>query len=172
VNGGAAGLLQINQANWVGLGGEGWTSTPPAPDADIFDPSTHLTLGIDFLCTNLRAMTEYLQQSGKATDPLDAMSICHIAGCSRVTGSRTGIPVAGEAGCGGRCASLVRRYLNNIHRYESEWTAAPADRGAVGAVPVDVDLGQSQAPKAYTGGPTGCTEPDPTTSGCLTRFRE
>ncbi|WP_116049699.1 lytic transglycosylase domain-containing protein [Amycolatopsis palatopharyngis] len=168
VNGGAAGLLQINQANWVGLGGQSWPSSPPPAEADIFDASTHLTLGIDFLCTNLRAMAEYLQQSGKATDPLDAMSICHIAGCSRVTGSRTGIPVAGEAGCGARCTSLIRRYISNIHRYESEWMSTPKIGGSEGTVPPGVDLDQLSAPTPYVGGPTGCTEPDPTTSGCLT----
>lgn len=168
VNGGAAGLLQINEANWIGLGGRPWPSAPPPQDADIYDPSTHLTLGIDFLCTNLRAMTDYLQRSGKSVSPHDAMSVCHIAGCSRVTGSRTGIPAAGEANCGERCASLIRRYLDNIERYESEWTALPDNQGSAGAVPPGVDLGQLPAPNPHTGGPTGCATPDPTTAGCVT----
>lgn len=168
VNGGAAGLLQINQANWIALGGRPWTSTPPAPTADISDPSTHLTLGIDFLCGNLRAITPHLKETGKSVDPMDAVSVCHIAGCSRVTGSRTGIPQAGEAGCDARCASLVRRYLDNIRRYERDWSATPRETGPPGALPPGIDVGQLASANAYTGGPTGCTVPDPTTAGCVT----
>lgn len=168
VNGGAAGLLQINQANWVGLGGRPWLAVPPTPDADINDPSVHLTLGIDFLCANLRAMTAHLKQTGKTIDPMDAMSVCHIAGCGRVTGSSTGIPQAGEASCGTRCAELVSRYLNNIHRYEQDWTATPAIQGPAGTLPPGVDVGALAAPNPYTGGPTGCSVPDPTTAGCVT----
>ncbi|MFI7679474.1 transglycosylase SLT domain-containing protein [Actinophytocola sp. NPDC049390] len=168
VNGGAAGLLQINQANWVGLGGRPWPTVPPTPAADINDPSVHLTLGIDFLCANLRAMTAHLKETGKTIDPMDAMSVCHIAGCGRVTGSRTGIPQAGEANCGTRCAELVGRYLNNIHRYEQDWTATPAIQGPAGTLPPGVDVGALAAPNPYTGGPTGCSVPDPTTAGCVT----
>lgn len=163
VNGGAAGLLQINEANWIGLGGRRWTSAPPPPGADINDPSTHLTLGIDFLCGNLRAMTAHLRQAGKSIDPMDAMSVCHIAGCGRVAGSRTGLPQAGEAGCDARCAGLVSRYLDDIRRYERDWSAAPAASGPAGPLPPGIDLGQLPAPNAYTGGPTGCSLPDPTT---------
>lgn len=132
VNGGAAGLLQINQANWVGLGGRPWLAVPPTPDADIDDPSVHLTFGIDFLCANLRAMTAHLKQTGKTIDPMDAMSVCHIAGCGRVTGSRTGIPQAGEASCGTRCAELVSRYLNNIQPLRAGLDGDPGDTGTGG----------------------------------------
>jgi hypothetical protein len=168
VNGGAAGLLQINQANWVGLGGQPWPSTPPPSGADINDPSVHLTLGIDFLCANLRAMTAHLQQTGKTIDPMDAMSVCHIAGCGRVTGSSTGIPQAGEANCSARCAGLVSRYLNNIHRFEQDWTATPATQGPAGTLPPGIDVSLLAVPNPYTGGPTGCSVRDPTTEGCVT----
>lgn len=167
-NGGAAGLLQINQANWVALGGEPWPSTPPPSGSDVYDPSVQLTLGVNFLCGNLRAMTRHLQRSGKALDPMDAMSVCHIAGCGRVVQSRTGIPEAGEAGCDQRCATLVRRYLDNIHRYERTWSSTPANPGPTGDVPDGIDLGDLAAPASFPGGPPGCIAADPTNgSGCL-----
>jgi hypothetical protein len=98
-NGGAAGLYQLNQANWTAAGGHPWTSTPPPADADIYDPARHLDLAIPFVCANLRAATAHLRATRKTAAPLDAMLVCHIAGCARVTGSTTGIPTAGEAGC-------------------------------------------------------------------------
>lgn len=169
VNGGAAGLLQINEANWVGLGGQPWGSSPPPGESDIYDPSTHLNLGVNFLCGNLRAMTSHLRQSGKAIDPLDAMSVCHIAGCGRVVSSGTGIPAAGEANCDDRCAVLIRRYLDNIHQYERLWTATSASPGPQGVVPAGIELGTLPGVEAFAGGPAGCTEPDPTSAeGCLT----
>ena len=54
------------------------------------------------------------------------MLVCHVAGCPRVTDSRTGIPSAGEAGCDARCADLVRRYLAAVH---DNLTRFAADRG-------------------------------------------
>ncbi|MEU0470493.1 hypothetical protein ABZ215_41405 [Amycolatopsis sp. NPDC006131] len=169
INGGAAGLLQMNETNWISLGGQVWGGAPPPPQADIYDPSVHLTLGINFLCGNLRAMAVHLRQAGKAIDPMDAMSVCHIAGCSRVVNSRSGIPEAGEAGCDQRCASLIRRYLGNIHDYERRWTATPADAGPPGAVPAGIDVGVLPGAASFTGGPRGCTSPDPTSAaGCVT----
>jgi hypothetical protein len=166
-NGGTAGLYQINQTEWRALGGQAWGvpahTAPPGP-ADIYDAPTHLRLGIRLVCTHLRSMTGYLSQSGKPTPPLDAMLVCHIAGCGRVTGSRTGVPVVGEAGCGATCVDLITRYLNNVHRYVTEFTL----QGSAGAVPPGIDIRAFGAPAAYTGPATGCTTPDPTTSGCLT----
>ncbi|SMD25537.1 lytic transglycosylase domain-containing protein [Lentzea albidocapillata] len=168
-NGGAAGLLQINQANWKNLGGQPWASVPPPSGADIFDPAIHMRLGLKFLCSNLRGMTAHLKQTGKSLDPHDAMSVCHIAGCGRVLLSRTGIPQSGEAGCGDTCVSLVRRYLDNIRKYEREWAAAEATpSGDGGPVPGGADLAGLPAPVPYAGPPTGCVVDDPTTAGCLT----
>jgi hypothetical protein len=167
-NGGAAGLLQINQANWLSLGGQTWRTTPPPDEADIFDARTHLALGVNFLCGNLRAMADYLGRSGKSLDPLDAMSVCHIAGCGRVVGSRTGIPEPGEAGCEQQCVNLIRRYLDNIHRYEQEWAVTSGPSGSPGMLPAGVDVTGIAAPQPFTGGPSGCDYPDPTSSGCLT----
>jgi hypothetical protein len=59
----------------------------------------------------LRAVRRHLRDSGKSASALDAMLVCHIAGCGRVTG-KTGVPRAGEAGCAHRCAALVARYLD------------------------------------------------------------
>jgi hypothetical protein len=167
-NGGAAGLLQINQANWIGLGGQPWASVPPPSGADILEPSVHLSLGLKFLCGNLRAMTAHLKQTGKQLDPHDAMSVCHIAGCGRVVQSRTGIPASGEAGCGYVCVGLIRRYLDNIHRYEQQWRAAGAAPEGVGPVPGGADISGLAAPVPHSGPATGCVVDDPTTSGCLT----
>ena len=85
-NGGTAGLYQLNQANWVTAGGHPWTSVPPPAGADIFDPGRHLDLAIPFVCANLRTATAHLRATGKTAAPLDAMLVCHIAGCARVTG--------------------------------------------------------------------------------------
>lgn len=168
-NGGAAGLLQINQANWVALGGRPWATAPPPAGADIYDPSTSLALGVKFLCGNLRAMADHIEREGKSIDPLDAMSVCHIAGCGRVINSATGIPQPGEAGCSARCSTLIRRYLDNIHTFERRWSASPLRPGPEGALPPGIRLAGLSVAQPYTGGPTGCASPDPTTAnGCLT----
>ncbi|HWN34895.1 MAG TPA: transglycosylase SLT domain-containing protein, partial [Pseudonocardia sp.] len=39
-NGGAAGLYQINQRNWVVAGGQPWASSPPPASSDIYQPET------------------------------------------------------------------------------------------------------------------------------------
>jgi hypothetical protein len=119
-NGGAAGLYQINERNWVSAGGQPWGSAPNSPppaDADIYQPETQLRITIPWVCANLRAVTGHLRATGKPTTPLDAMLVCHIAGCGRVTGSATGVPRPGEAGCGGTCVSLIHRYLDHIHGF-------------------------------------------------------
>ena len=87
------------------------------------------------------------------------MLVCHIAGCARVTGSATGIPTAGEAGCDTRCAALVARYLATVHRYLAAY-AAPTPRR--------IDIRGLPAPAPFTGPRGGCTRPDPTSRGCLT----
>src|SRR2546423_1920066 len=74
------------------------------------------------------------------------------------------VPVVGEAGCGATCVDLITRYLNNVHRYVAQFTL----QGSAGAVPPGIDIRAFGAPAAYTGPATGCTTPDPTTSGCLT----
>jgi hypothetical protein len=84
--------------------------------------------------------------------------VCHIAGCSRVMNSATGVPTAGEAGCGSYCADLVAGYLARVHRYLEEYstTAGP------------VNVADLPPPATFTGTEDGCSEPDPTTPGCLT----
>ncbi|MBO0848422.1 MAG: lytic transglycosylase domain-containing protein [Pseudonocardia sp.] len=198
-NGGASGLLQINDRNWAAAGGR-------PGSGDIFVPETHLRIGIPWVCANLRAVTGYLKTTGKPTAPLDAMLVCHIAGCGRVTGSATGVPRPGEAGCGATCVGLIDRYLANIHRYVHQFSAPVGVPGGPGpppspppppqAVLAANDLGAGRArpaavgvqgglggtvtvggittaalppaPVAFSGPKTGCTEPDPTTTGCLT----
>ncbi|GAA5160956.1 hypothetical protein GCM10023321_44470 [Pseudonocardia eucalypti] len=207
-NGGAFGLYQINNRNWAAAGGE-------PGSGDIFIPETHLRLGIPWVCANLRAVTGHLRDTGKPTAPLDAMLVCHIAGCGRVTGSATGVPAPGEAGCGDTCVGLVNRYLRNVHRYVAEFAAPPpgpagpatppppgpapdvlaaGEAGGTGRTPGSAPDGYGAgptpvaraaplglttlggvttaalppAPAGFTGRSTGCAEPDPTSSGCLT----
>jgi hypothetical protein len=124
-NGGAAGLYQINQRNWIAAGGRPWAGVPPGPASDIYVPETQLRVDIPWVCANLRAVSTHLAATGKPTTPLDAMAVCHIAGCGRVTLSATGIPRPGEAGCGAVCVGLIHRYLDNIHRYVAEFSAPP-----------------------------------------------
>lgn len=156
-NGGAAGLYQINQTNWITAGGQPWVSTPPPAGADILDPARYLDLAVPFVCANLRTATDHLRRTGKPTAPLDAMLVCHIAGCGRVTGSATGIPQAGEAGCDAHCADLVARYIANVHHFLAAYTTATAP-----------EVGDLPAPTPFTGPDGGCTLPDPTSRGCLT----
>jgi hypothetical protein len=212
-NGGAAGLYQINERNWVSAGGQPWGSAPNSPppaDADIYAPETQLRITIPWVCANLRAVTGHLRATGKPTAPLDAMLVCHIAGCGRVTGSVTGVPRPGEAGCGGTCVSLIHRYLDHIHGFVARFSAPVAPPvppvpgvpapvappgvpepdvraqggGAVPVQPASVGLpgglggvltvggvttaALPPAPAAFVGPRTGCTQPDPTTRGCLT----
>ncbi|OLT10748.1 hypothetical protein BJF78_05565 [Pseudonocardia sp. CNS-139] len=160
--GGPAGLYQFGERNWEAAGGQPWPSDPPPDDADVLSPEAHLRVAIPWVCANLRAVTAHLKQAGKPTAPLDAMLVCHIAGCGRVTGSATGVPAAGEAGCGERCAEIVRRYVDAVHANLERFTApaAPPAPSVPGAPLI--------APAAWTGGATGCRPPDPTGDGCLT----
>lgn len=153
-NGGAAGLYQMNQANWRAAGGAPWAAAPPPLGADVLQPAIHLRLAIPWVCANLRFAAAHLRATGKPTPPLDAMLVCHIAGCGRVTGSRTGVPSAGEAGCDARCADLVRHYLDQVHDGVARFGAT--------------DTGLPAAPTAPDDRSSGCTAPDPTGGRCLT----
>ena len=157
-NGGAAGLYQLNEANWTAAGGRPWETSPPPADADVLDARRHLQLAIPFVCANLRAATTHMQATGKPTSALDGMLVCHIAGCSRVTGSATGIPTAGEAGCDRTCADLVSTYVDRVHGFVAQYSAA--------AGPVTVD--DLPAPTPFVGISVLCNAPDPTGGRCLT----
>jgi len=163
-NGGSAGLYQMNQANWLAAGGAPWASTPPPADADVLQPEAHLRRAIPWVCANLRAAIEHLAAAGKPTSPLDAMLVCHVAGCGRVTGSATGIPREGEAGCNARCAQLIARYLDAVHGYLETYTAPVGGPGS----PKAPQTPAGPVPVAFTGPITGCTVDDPTGGGCLT----
>jgi hypothetical protein len=159
--GGPAGLYQFGARNWEAAGGQPWDSDPPGDDADVLSPEAHLRVAIPWVCSNLRAVTAHLQATSKPTAPLDAMLVCHIAGCGRVTGSASGIPVAGEAGCGDRCAQIIRRYVDAVHGNLQRFAAPAVPPPAPPQSPL-------AAPLAWTGGATGCRPPDPTGDGCLT----
>ena len=172
---GAAGLYQLDERAWLAAGGRAWTSHPPAPGSDVLDARAHLAVAIPWSCANLHAVTAHLRATGKTAAPLDAMLVCHIAGCARVTGSAGGIPAAGEADCSARCAGLVRRYLDAVHGYVERYAArqAPAPAAEPASEPAGAPraapAAAPSAPNAYTGGATGCHQPDPTRrGGCLT----
>ena len=157
--GGPAGLYQFSGQNWEAAGGRAWASDPPERDDDVLSAEAHLRVAVPWVCANLRAVTAHLQTTGKPTAPLDAMLVCHIAGCGRVTGSETGMPQPGEAGCGERCAQVVARYVAAVHANLERFSApepAPQEQAA------------PAAPAPWTGGATGCRPPDPTGDGCLT----
>ena len=158
---GAAGLLQMLPGSWTeATGGPGWdpTAGPPA-DHPVWQPRAHLAAAIPWMCAHLRTVTAYLRATGKSTSPLDAMAVCHIAGCARVFGSASGTPLAGEAGCDAACATQVRDYLTTIHHWVEVYSrpAPSLNQPVAGAAP-------------YTGGTSGCVVPDPTgTGGCITK---
>lgn len=168
----AAGLLQVSERTWVAAGGAPW------PDAALTEPEGHLRVVVPWLCSTLRAAAGYLATAPKDVPVLDAMLVCHIAGCSRVTGSRSGVPAAGEAGCSQACASAIRRYLDAVHGFVADYSGTtavddressppPPQKAAPAKAPAR-DAASAPAP-AWTGGATGCHEPDPVRSdGCLT----
>jgi hypothetical protein len=170
-NGGAAGLYQLNQRNWISAGGRPWVGVPPGPTSDIYQPETQLRIDIPWVCANLRGVTGHLRDTHKPITPLDAMAVCHVAGCGRVTRSASGIPTPGEAGCGVTCVSLIHRYINNIHRYVQEFSAAAVEQPPT--VPEQPALSPTTAPEAPIAPPAaaratdrpGQTDAQPATEG-------
>ena len=172
--GSAAGLLQVSERTWVAAGGEPW------PDPSLTDPAEHLRIVVPWLCSTLRAAAGHLATTPKDVPVLDAMLVCHVAGCRRVTESASGVPAAGEADCSQACSAAVRRYLDAVHGLVGTYsTGAPAvdDRErasdpAPAAAETATDPATAPAP-AWTGGATGCGRPDPVRSGgCLTGATE
>ncbi|MDN5919693.1 MAG: hypothetical protein L0I76_32110 [Pseudonocardia sp.] len=126
--GDALGLLQLGERTWTAAGGKPW------PDPDVTDPSAHLRIAVPWMCSTLRAVAAHLATHAKQVPVLDAMLVCHIAGCRRVTGSATGVPAAGEAGCSPACSAAVRRYLDAVH---AGLTAYSASGDSTGTTPAD-----------------------------------
>ncbi|MFP5022632.1 hypothetical protein [Pseudonocardia phyllosphaerae] len=182
----AAGLLQVSERTWVAAGGAPW------PDPAVTDPQAHLRTVVPWLCATLRAAAGHLATHPKDVPVLDAMLVCHVAGCRRVTGSAAGIPAAGEAGCTQACSDAVHRYVDAVHglvrAYSARTPPAPDDRPAAPAKPVEQPKPAPRSPAAqkkpaapgrsaaesapapaWTGGATRCAERDPVRSdGCLT----
>lgn len=156
--GGAAGLYQFGPRGWAAAGGQPWASDPPDDDSEVLTPESHLRIAVPWVCANLQTVTAHLKATGKQTDPLDAMLVCHIAGCARVTESATGIPKAGEAECGPRCAEIIARYIAAVHENVKQFGAPVPQAPAATAL----------AASPWTGGATGCKQQDPTGDGCLT----
>ena len=186
---GVAGLLQFDRFTWTAAGGEPWSGPTPRHGDAVLDPDTHLRIAVPWLCSTLRAVTGHLADAGKPTSPLDAMLVCHVAGCSRVTGSASGVPQPGEAGCDERCAAAVRRYLDAVNGLVRRYAVpGPDDRPAPPKPPSTQPTAPSSTatappsttpppttppaglldPRAWTGGATGCTLPDPTGGRCVT----
>lgn len=157
---GAAGLLQLMPGTWAGASATAaWEpGARPAPDHPVWDPGEHLAAALPWMCANLQQMAEHLAGSGKKTSVLDALAVCHVASCSRVTGSATGVPEPGEAGGSASCARTVRAYLDGFHT-----------RMASYLTPVPAAAGTASTAAAWTGARGGCSVPDPTgTGGCVT----
>lgn len=179
---GVAGLLQFDRFTWTAAGGAPWSGPTPRRGDDVLDPHAHLRVAVPWLCSTLRAVTDHLATTGKPAPALDAMLVCHVAGCARVTGSASGVPQAGEAGCDLRCADAVRRYLDAVRglvrQYATPVPRAPASPSPTPSPPpppapeAPQPTGKPPAglldPRAWTGGATGCTLPDPTGGRCLT----
>ncbi|HKJ54767.1 MAG TPA: hypothetical protein VJ978_02160, partial [Nitriliruptoraceae bacterium] len=95
---------------WAGYGpGGAWAGRPP-PGHPVFDPATHMTAAMALFCHNLTAMQAHLATTGKPVTLLDAVAVCHVAGCGRVTRSTSGIPTAADTaatGCGPDCVATI-----------------------------------------------------------------
>lgn len=126
--GDAVGLLQLGERTWTAAGGKAW------PDPEVTEPAAHLRIAVPWMCATLRAVAGHLATHPKQVSVLDAMLVCHIAGCRRVTASESGIPAAGEAGCSQACSAAVRRYLDAVHGHLTEYSAGG---GTSGATPAD-----------------------------------
>ncbi|ANY06255.1 hypothetical protein AFB00_08035 [Pseudonocardia sp. HH130630-07] len=164
----ATGLLQVSERTWVAAGGAPW------PDPALTDPAEHLRVVVPWLCATLRAAAGYLATTPKDVTVLDAMLVCHLAGCRRVTGSESGVPAAGEADCSQACSTAIRRYLDSVHDLVGRYSGAPPADDREGAAPEQRPADPAAAPApAWTGGATGCERPDPVRSGgCLTGAAE
>lgn len=160
---GAAGLVQMMPGSWQEGGGAGasWTrSSRPHGTHPVWNPVTHLEVAVPWMCARLAEVSAHVEETGKPIDPLDAGAVCHVAGCQRVYGSATGLPVAGEAQCGQTCADTVASYVARVRAVMGRLS------GPVGAV----DLASAPGPLPATApGATGCVFADPTgTGGCVT----
>jgi hypothetical protein len=160
---GAAGLVQMMPGSWVEAGGtlDGWPAgSRPGETHPVWDPIAHLEVAVPWMCVNLRTITQHVADTGKPVTALQAMAVCHIAGCSRVTGSVGGIPQAGEAGCDAACSAAVSDYVAQITTLYEAYSSNSPGRSADSSLP--------GAPWPYSGVVGGCVADDPTTSGCLT----
>jgi hypothetical protein len=158
---GAAGLVQMLRGSWAEAGGglDGWPADGrPVDSHPVWDPVVHLEIAVPWMCVNLRTITQHVAETGKSLTPLQAMAVCHIAGCSRVIGSATGIPQPGEAGCDAACSAAIEGYVTRVtDLYQAYSASGPAHDGPLPA-----------APWPSTGGGGGCVVDDPTTAGCVT----
>lgn len=93
------------------------------------------------------------------------------------------MPAAGEADCSQACASAIRRYLDAVHGFVADYSSTTAVDDRESSPPPPQKAAPAKAPAAkapakdaasapapaWTGGATGCHEPDPVRSdGCLT----
>ena len=167
---GVAGLLQFDRFTWMAAGGAPWSGRTPRRGDAVLDPDAHLRIAVPWLCSTLRAVTGHLAESGKPATALDAMLVCHVAGCSRVTGSASGVPQAGEAGCDERCAALVRRYLDAVQGFVRQYAATPPETPPETPHPPPSTPPTTSPPSDRPGGnhradpplhPPGCSTPTP-----------
>ena len=151
----------------------------PGPGDPVTDPDCPPAGGSALAVQHPAGRRAPPERPASRASALDAMLVCHVAGCGRVTGSATGVPRAGEAGCDDRCAALVARYLDAVHGYVRRYSVPrptpPTPAGPARPSPPGPSshLGRSLPrrfcePAAWTGGATGCTRSDPTGGRCVT----
>lgn len=163
----ASGLTQAMRATWMdaasGDEAGGWPDAggPPAEGWAGWDAQTHLEVMVPWICSNLRHAGEVIDARGLSIDAHTGAAVCHIAGCSRLTESASGIPEPGEAGCDADCAATIHDYVGEIEAARSDYTAVvPATEPSSGDAP---------APAPAPPGGLGCVVNDPTgPRGCVT----
>jgi hypothetical protein len=161
---GAAGLVQMMPASWTEAGGTGerWSRLlRPIATHPVWEPLAHLQVAVPWMCDRLMTITNHVQEAGKPIHPLDAAAVCHVAGCSRVFASPTGIPRPGDAGCDHACVRTVESYVSRVRAVMARITG---DDGSLRLFGADAAGRPEEAP-----GSTDCVLPDPTgTGGCVT----
>lgn len=160
---GAAGLVQMMRGSWAEAGGSlgGWPAGGrPVVGHAVWEPVGHLEIAVPWMCVNLRTISQHVADTDKPLTALEAMAVCHVAGCSRVTGSESGIPQPGEAGCDAACSATVTDYVARITLLYAAYSRSGPGGDTDGTLPA--------APSPYIGVGGGCVVDDPTTSGCLT----
>ena len=162
-NGGAAGLYQLNQTNWVTAGGHPWTSAPPPPGADIYDPAATSTSPSRSSAPTCAPPPPTCAPPGR---PPPRSTPCWSATSPAAPGSPARPPASPPP---------AKPAATPAAPPSSPTTSPPSTATSPNTPPPSPGWSTSAgryrglpAPTPFAGPDNGCTQPDPTSRGCLT----